>query len=112
MPSTLRDPSAGPRHVVILHHPSGDGEALYVDGKLVTADHDVTEKALEVLGAETRHDVDFLHGEHAWNAAFDTLEEVEAYEADLAANKIRAESLRVQAAELLARADQLEGKNR
>ncbi len=78
-----------------------------MDGKLVEAHHDVSERLLELFGVEVRPDVDFLHGETRWSEAFKTLDELDAYAAEDAARQTEADELRRQADELRAQADEL-----
>lgn len=89
---------------------SGDWSALYVDGKLDrVGDHYwVDERAFDLAGVEEIQSDDFLQGGDSRDSTARTLEEMSLY-GEARAGKLRtAEQLRLQAAELLKEAQELE----
>ncbi len=83
--------------------------ALYVDGVLtcIGPQPEVVSKAIGLLGIEQRFDPDFMKGQEQYVGAAKTLDEIREYKS--VAHADEAEALRDQAAELLRRANELEG---
>ncbi len=85
--------------------------ALYVDGALkkIGPQQEVLDTAIMLLGIKQVFDDDFMRGQDTYAGVAKTLDEIRAYKATV--NAANVEAMRRKAAELLAEADNLEGKN-
>lgn len=93
-------------------HTYGDAAALYIDGKLHTAQHDVNELVLELLGVTVVYDPAFMQGQTKWSGVAPTLDAVNAYAKARTEQLAEAQRLREAAAQMLADAKALEeGRN-
>ncbi len=89
--------------------PADETIALYVEGELkcIGPQADVLEKAIRLLGIKQVFDPDFMQGQETYQGAARTLEQIKSYKAEK--NRDEANELREQAAELLRKANELEG---
>lgn len=85
-----------------------DAAALYIDGKLRTAQHSVDELALELLGVTVVCDPAFMQGQTRWSGVAKTLDEVCRYRQTRERLAVEAARLREQAAALISKAEELE----
>lgn len=93
-------------------HYEDEWAALYVDGKLdrVGDAYLAEERAFEILGVKIVQDDAFMRGQSQASGVAQTLDEVWKYASERAAAVARAAHLREQAAELIARAAELDGR--
>lgn len=89
-------------------HTYGDAAALYIDGKLHTAHHDVNELVLELLGVTVVDDPAFMQGQIEWSGVAKTLDEVKAYAKARDEQLSKARGMRDEAQALIAMAEDLE----
>jgi hypothetical protein len=89
-------------------HEYDDAAALYIDGRLHTAQHNVDELALELLGVTVVDDSAFMQGQTKWSGVAQTLDDVRRFREARLRLATRAAELREQAASLISKAEELE----
>jgi hypothetical protein len=89
-------------------HTYGDAAALYIDGKLHAAQHDVNELVLELLGVTVVDDPAFMQGQTKWSGVAKTLDDVKAYAKARDERLDKARGMREEAVALLKMAEELE----
>jgi hypothetical protein len=96
----------------IHYDPDGEWAALYIDGDLdrVGDAYLAEEKAFDLLGVKIVRDGAFLRGQTSAAGCAQTLDELGAYRDQRDAAQAEAARLREDAAALLARAADLDGK--
>lgn len=99
-----------PKLTVVTWDAHEEWSALYINGKLDrVGDRYLTdERIAELVGVEYI-DADFLGGGNTRNDAFETLDGLHYYNNEIAEAHRKAETLRAQAAELIRRANELDG---
>jgi hypothetical protein len=96
----------------IHYDPNGEWAALYVDGRLdrVGDSYLAEEKAFDLLGVKIVRDDAFLRGQDRRDGVAQTLDELAEFRRQRDADRDAAARLREEAAQLLARAAELDGK--
>ena len=106
-PNQFDKPSI-PEMTVVKWEDHEDWSALYVNGKLDrVGDHYLTEERIQTLAQVNEIHADFLVGGVSKKDAPATLDEVLEHHKNTIGKRLQADRLRKQAAELLAKADEL-----
>ncbi len=97
----------------LVIYEADEWSALYVDGKLerVGDSYYVEEKAFELAGVTVIQDDAFMRGQDRREGVAKSLDEIIVFKSQRDLDQKRANELREQAAELLAKADALGGAN-